>query len=138
VWRRDQDPGPFAWLAAFVSLLLPWAAAAVAIVGIWRISRGEKDGWWFVAAAGIMLIADVVIDFLWASRSAAVTDQPDLNRRLAQHVGRVVVLEEAIVHGRGKARIGDTLWAVEGPEAPAGAHVRVTAAHGAVLVVERA
>jgi len=48
------------------------------------------------------------------------------------------MVEEAIIHGRGKVRIGDTLWMVEGPDAPAGAEVRVTAAKGAVLRVERA
>ena len=49
---------------------------------------------------------------------------------------RTVTLEEAIAHGRGKARIGDTVWVVEGPDAPAGAQVRVSAARGTVLVVE--
>jgi membrane protein implicated in regulation of membrane protease activity len=49
----------------------------------------------------------------------------------------VGVVEEAIAHGRGRVRIGDTLWLVEGPDAPAGAQVRVTAAEGAVLQVER-
>ena len=91
-----------------------------------------------MAAAGLMLIADVLIDLVWASPAVLATDQPDLNQRAAQLVGRVVVLEEAIVHGRGKARIGDTVWAVEGADAPAGAQVRVTEARGTVLRVEPA
>jgi membrane protein implicated in regulation of membrane protease activity len=65
------------------------------------------------------------------------TDQPDLNRRPEQLVGRVLVVEEAIDSGRGKVRAGDTLWPVQGPDAPPGAEVRVTAAHGTVLQVER-
>jgi hypothetical protein len=136
VRRRDPDPGPFAWLLAFLSLLLPWSAAASAIFGIWRIARGEWSGWWYVAAAALMLIADVLIDFVWAGPKVLATDQPDLNRRPNQLVGRLVTLEEAIAHGRGKARIGDTVWVVEGPDAPAGAQVRVSAARGTVLVVE--
>jgi membrane protein implicated in regulation of membrane protease activity len=136
--QRDQDPGPFAWLLAFISLLLPWAAAALAIFGIWRVARGEWHGWWYVAAAGLMLIADLLIDFVWASPKVLATDQPDLNRRPIQLVGRIVTLEEAIVHGRGKARIDDTVWVVEGPDAPEGAAMRVTAARGPVLQVERA
>jgi inner membrane protein len=135
VRRRDQDPGALAWLLAFVSLLLPWIAAVIGIFGIWRIARGDWDGWWYVAAAGSMLVADVLIDFVWASRLA--TDQSELNQGPAQFIGRVVTLEEAIVHGRGKARIGDTVWAVEGPDVPAGAQVRVTVAQGSVLKVER-
>ena len=135
--RRDQDPGAFAWLLAFISLLLPWSAAVVGLIGIWRIARSEPGGWWYLAAAGLMLIADALIDFVWAHPAVLATDQPDLNRRAAQLVGRVAVLDEAIVHGRGKARIGDTVWVVEGPDAPAGTQVRVTAAQGAVLCVER-
>ena len=65
------------------------------------------------------------------------SDQPNLNRPAAQLVGRVLILAEAIEGGRGKVRVGDTLWPVEGPDAPEGAEVRVTAANGTVLVVER-
>ena len=137
MWRRDQEPGPFAWLLAFVSLLLPWTAALVAIFGIWRIARGQWDGWWYIIAAGLMLIADMLIDFVWAHPAVVASDQPDLNRRPVQLVGRIVALEEAIVHGRGKARVGDTVWVVEGPDAPAGARVRVIEARGTVLLVER-
>ena len=116
--------------------MLPWAAAVLALFGIWEVARGESAGWWYVAAAGVLLVADILIDFVWAS--VLKTDQPDLNRRSVQLVGRVGVVEEAIAHGRGRVRIGDTLWLVEGPDAPAGAQVRVKAAQGAVLQVERA
>ena len=120
---------------AFISLVLPWAAAVLALFGLWEVARGEPAGWWYVAAAGVLLIADILIDFVWAS--VLKTDQPDLNRRSVQLVGRVGVVEETIAHGRGRVRIGDTLWLVEGPDAPAGALVRVKAAQGAVLQVER-
>ena len=136
VQRPDQDPSAFTWLVAFISLVLPWAAAVLALFGLWEVARGESAGWWYVAAAGVLLVADILIDFVWAS--VLKTDQPDLNRRSVQLVGRVGVVEEAIAHGRGRVRIGDTLWLVEGPDAPAGAQVRVTAAEGAVLQVERA
>lgn len=135
--RHDQGPSAFAWLLAFISLLLPWVAAVLAVFGLWQVARSEPGGWWYVATGGILLIADILIDFVWASPSVLKTDQPDLNRRSAQFVGRVVVVEEAIANGRGKVRIGDTLWMAEGPDAPAGADVRITAARGAALEVER-
>ena len=40
------------------------------------------------------------------------------------------------MHGRGKVRLGDTLWAADGPDCPAGTRVRVTGAAGTVLLVE--
>jgi membrane protein implicated in regulation of membrane protease activity len=116
---------------------LPWVAAVLALAGLWQVAHGTSDGWWYVATAGLLLVADIAIDFIWAHPSVIPTDQPDLNLRASQLVGRVVLLEEAIEHGRGKARVGDTLWTVEGPDAPVGAQVRITAAHGTVLKVER-
>lgn len=56
------------------------------------------------------------------------TDQPLLNRRSNQLIGRTATLTEPIVNGRGRVRIGDTTWRVSGPDLPAGTTVRVTAA----------
>jgi membrane protein implicated in regulation of membrane protease activity len=58
-----------------------------------------------------------------------------LNRRAEAQIGRVVTLVEPIVDGRGKVRIGDTVWSASGPDLPAGSRVRVVAAHGALLEV---
>jgi membrane protein implicated in regulation of membrane protease activity len=74
----------------------------------------------------------------WQRRHPDETDQPMLNRRGEQYVGRVFVLETAIENGYGKVRVGDSLWRVSGADAPAGSRVRVTAADGIVLVVEQA
>jgi membrane protein implicated in regulation of membrane protease activity len=137
VQRHDQGPSPFAWLVAFISVVLPWAASIIAVMGLWQVARGEQGGWWFVAAAGGLLVADILIDFVWAHPSVLKTDQPDLNQRPAQLLGRIATVEEAIAYGRGRVRIGDTLWLAEGPDMPAGSEVRVTAANGAVLRVER-
>ena len=52
-----------------------------------------------------------------------------------QYVGRSVVVEQAIENGRGRVRVGDTLWSAEGPDAPAGTRVTVTGRKGTVLVV---
>lgn len=61
-----------------------------------------------------------------------------LSRRGEQLIGNTYVLETAIENGRGKARVGDSLWLVEGPDLPAGANVEVTSVHGATLVVRAA
>ena len=64
-----------------------------------------------------------------------MSDNPALNRRTAALIGRVVDLREAIVDGRGRVQIADAFWDVEGPDLPAGTHVRVLAADGMVLKV---
>jgi membrane protein implicated in regulation of membrane protease activity len=58
--------------------------------------------------------------------------------RAAQYVGRVVTVEEPIAGGRGKVRVGDTVWSAQGSDAPLGARVRVTGTNGCVLLVEHA
>ena len=63
------------------------------------------------------------------------SDQPLLNRRAAQFVGRVFPLESAIVDGNGRLKIGDAFWTVSGPDLPAGTRVRVVASDGMVLAV---
>ena len=59
-----------------------------------------------------------LIDFVWAHPTVSKTDQPDLNRPAVQLVGRVLVVVEPIEGGRGKVRVGDTLWPAEGPDSP--------------------
>jgi len=138
VRRHDGGPSALAWLVAAISMALPWLGLGLGVVGGWHVSRANPEGWWLVGAGAACLLADVVIDFVWAHPTVSKSDQPNLNRPAAQLVGRVLIVAEAIEGGRGKVRVGDTLWPVEGPDAPAGAEVRVTVAKGTVLVVELA
>jgi membrane protein implicated in regulation of membrane protease activity len=57
--------------------------------------------------------------------------------RGAQYIGRRVTVEEAIVSGRGKVRVGDTIWPAQGEDAAKGSLVQVVGVNGTVLVVER-
>lgn len=58
-----------------------------------------------------------------------------LNRRGARMIGQRYVLETAIINGRGKARVGDGQWLVEGPDLPLGATVEVIGVEGTTLKV---
>ena len=95
---------------------------------------------WPVQLIGYALISTAIVFAVrrYASPSDAPSDQPDLNARSAQYVGRTFVVAVAITGGRGKAHVGDTLWVVKGKDAPKGASVRVTGFEGPVLIVERA
>jgi membrane protein implicated in regulation of membrane protease activity len=134
----EQSPGAIAWCIAVVSLALPWFGLGLGLAGSARIYGGLAHGWWLLLAGIAAIVLDILIDFVWAHPSISRSDQPALNQRAAQAIGRIYVVEEAIVAGRGKVRIGDTLWPVSGREAPAGAHVKVTAVKGTVLQVEAA
>lgn len=75
----------------------------------------------------LALISAFVGRRLTASRQDD-SDQPLLNRRGAQLVGRTATLGEPIREGRGRIQLGDTMWRVKGPDLPVGARVRVIAA----------
>lgn len=89
---------------------------------------------WIVFA----LLSLVSVGAAWQIRrrsSAKTTDQPLLNQRSAQLVGRVYPLDTAIVNGRGRMKIGDAYWHVEGPDTEAGSRVRIVGVHDMVLRV---
>ena len=66
------------------------------------------------------------------------TDNSELNRRGARHLGKVYTLVDAIEDGTGRVKIGDTLWTVNGPDLPSGDRVRIVQVEGATLTVEAA
>lgn len=84
---------------------------------------------------GALAFAVVFTVRRFARPDMVASDLPDLNARGQQYIGRTVQVETAIESGRGKVRVGDTVWSAEGPDAPTGAHVTVTGTRGTVLTV---
>jgi hypothetical protein len=64
------------------------------------------------------------------------TDEPTLNRRGSQYIGRVFTLDAPIINGVGKIRVDDSTWKIEGADCPVGARVKVTGIENTVLKVE--
>lgn len=133
---EDGEPSLLLWLVATISLVLPWIAAALAIWGTLLLAAGDRLGWLLLGSGLLLFAIDVVVDLVWANPAVMTSDDPNLNRRGEQLVGRAGVVVEPIVGGRGRVRLGDTLWTAEGADAPEGAIVRVTEARGTVLLVE--
>jgi inner membrane protein len=78
--------------------------------------------------------------FLWrrgmAKRLSEKADS-SLNQGSRNHIGKTYPVSEAIVGGRGKVRIGDGVWAVEGEDCAIGAVVQVVEVDGTVLKVAK-
>ncbi len=66
------------------------------------------------------------------------TTAPNLNARGQALVGKIFVLDQPILAGRGRVTLGDGSWTVTGPDMVAGAKVRVAAVDGTELKVEPA
>lgn len=65
-----------------------------------------------------------------------VTDQPTLNRRGEQYVGRSFTLTEPIINNNGVIRVDDSTWRINGADLPAGSTIKVVGVQGVILQVE--
>ncbi|WP_028917938.1 NfeD family protein [Pseudoxanthomonas sp. J35] len=139
--------------------VVTWAAAALLLIAAETLAPGAFMLWMGFAAAAVFLLvlllpdvpvlaqvaAFVVLSFVsiqiyrkWFRDTGRQSDRPLLNRRAEQNIGVVAPLDQPIAGGRGRIRIGDAFWVVEGPELPAGTPVRVVAVDGMVLKVQEA
>ncbi|MFD0739274.1 NfeD family protein [Lysobacter koreensis] len=138
---------------------MTWAAVALLLFAAETLAPGAFMLWLGLAASvvfvAVLLVpglsvltqvaAFVVLSFIsiqvyrtWFRGRERKSDQPSLNRRADQLVGRVVPLEQAIVNGQGRVQIADAYWDVRGPDLPAGTAVRIVATDGMALQVELA
>ena len=136
------------WIFALVligaELLAPgyfliWIGFAAAALGIVTFLVPELS--FLVQAVLFAVLALVSCVVYWRFVRKVVyesSDQPLLNRRAEQFIGRRYTLDTAIVGGKGKVRIGDSPWLAEGPDLPAGAEVEVIAVSGTTVKVRAA
>ena len=116
--------------------MLPVAGVAVTLYGVFRIANEDTAGWYWVGVGTLLILADMVFDWIWARPALGKSDEPNLNRRGAELVGQIVMVVEPIeAEGRGKVRAADTVWAAEGVKAAVGKRVRVVGVKGTVLTV---
>ncbi len=91
-----------------------------------------------LAMFAIVSVASAVALRPYLKRLQTRTAEPSLNARGEALVGRVFVLDQPILAGRGRVKLGDGSWIVTGPDMVAGAKVRVAAVDGTELKVEPA
>lgn len=114
-----------------------WIAIAAAIMGL-IVSLFTGITWEYQLL--MFAILSVASLFAWrkvAARNPVETDQPQLNRRGMQYVGRTFTLEEPIVNRQGRVRVDDTTWKIQGEDCDVGTTVKVIEVKGAMLIVEK-
>ena len=120
---------------AVPAMVCIWLAAAAlgtaAIAWFAPVAAWEYQALIFAALA----VAGVAIGRVAFARTRVRASELHLNRRAEIYVGRTFTLERPIVDGRGRLRVDDTVWLVEGPDLPAGARVQVTGVDNTLLQV---
>lgn len=141
--------GPWSWMVLGMALLgveilvpgvfMLWIGIAAIITGILSIFLWETAFWsWQVQ---LLVFAFLVIVSVVAGRRIMrsgnrESDEPLLNRRGEQLVGRTATLTEPITNGQGRVRLDDTTWRISGPDMPAGSRVKIVGVGGGRLIVE--
>lgn len=118
---------------------LLWVAIAAVATGLVLLVQPELSWQWQLVFFSFASVASALAWWKYQKLNPAVVDEPLLNRRSAQYIGRVFTLSDPIVNGRGKIRVDDSFWEVAAQEdMPEGTRVRVVALeHDQIFVVEK-
>jgi membrane protein implicated in regulation of membrane protease activity len=117
------------------SAYLMWialGAAVTAVVDAWFGLLLEGQLAVFAVATSISCIIGY---FVYGSMQPDQRTEEPLNEPHRAMLGARGTVCEAFLNGRGKVRIGDTVWLANGPELTEGALVVVSGVHGTRLVV---
>lgn len=146
MWGYLQNLSFWDWLGLGTVLLilevfgaggyLLWIGLAAAGVGVLTFVVPSLS--WTAQLLLFAALSVLMAVYWWRRQRSAVrpSDQPGLNMRGQELMGRVFVVHEAVVGGRGKIKVGDSVWMATGPDAPVGSQVRVVGQEGPVLKVE--
>jgi inner membrane protein len=113
-----------------------WMGISAGVVGLIVLLAPEIAWELQIILFAIFSIASIAIWRSYLKRHPTQSDQPRLNRRGEQYVGRRFTLDEPIVNGQGKIRVDDSTWKITGDDCPAGTQVQVTGVAGVILEVE--
>ena len=122
-------------LPGVVFLFIAIGAAVTGLIVL--IASGAALEFQLVVFAIVSVVSAVALR-PYFKRLQSRTADATLNARGEALVGREFILDQPILAGRGRIRLGDGSWIVTGPDMVAGAKVRVAAVNGTELRVEPA
>lgn len=131
----------FAVVLVIIEILAPsffalWMAIAAFLTGLALLLMPQMDWQFQLMLFALLSVFSIVMWRRYYLKNPIKSDQPTLNRRGEQYLGRVVTLQAPIVDGVGKIRLDDSSWKVTGPDCPAGKKVRIVALNNVVFNVE--
>ena len=133
------------WILAVALLVLEafapgtffmWLGIAAGVVGLLLLLMPGMGWEYQIVVFATISVASIVIWRQYFRKHPVATDQPALNRRGEQYVGRTFTLAEPIVNGQGKIRVDDTSWKIRGDDCEAGSRIKVIGVDGVQLKVE--
>lgn len=131
----------FAVLLVIIEILAPsffalWMAIAAFMTGLALLLVPEISWQIQLLLFALLSVFSIVMWRHYYLKNPILSDEPNLNRRGEQYIGRLITLQTPIVDGIGKIRLDDSSWKVQGPDCPAGKKVRIVALNNVVFSVE--
>jgi len=135
------------WLIAITllifELLLPgvfflWSALAATVMGLLVWIAPDMSWALQLFIFSLLSIVSVFTANKFMLKKPIETDEPLLNMRGEQYIGRLFTLSQAIENEYGKITVDDTQWRIKGQDCVSGAKVKVTGIDGTTLIVEPA
>ena len=112
-----------------------WLGIAAGVVGA-LVYLMPSLGWEYqVLAFSLLSVISIIVWRKFFRAQPSDTDQPNLNRRGEQYIGRLFTLSEPVVNGEGKITVDDSTWKIRGEDCPVGSQVEVTGVDGTILKV---
>lgn len=112
-----------------------WLGISAGVVGIllWLVPAMQWEYQFIIFS--VLSVVSVASWRIYLKKHPIKTDNPVLNRRGEQYIGRIFTLKEPIINGVGKIKVDDTTWKVAGEDLPASAKVKVIGIEGTVFQV---
>lgn len=146
-----SELGPWSWwviglLFLGVEILLPgifflWIGVAAMIVGTISFALWDSPIWPWQLQITVFAVLSVITGYMgkrYFGDRQKESDEPLLNQRTEGLIGRVATLDGPIENGRGRIKLDDTSWAIEGPDLKSGEKIKVISASSNRLKVEQA
>lgn len=122
---------------AVPGVFLVWIAGAALVTGLVTFVTGVDLPIQLILF-GLLSIAMVVVGRRVYEAAPHSSTDPLLNDRAARLIGETVTVVTPISAGEGRVKVGDGVWSARGPDAAAGARVRIIRTEGSCLIVEPA
>jgi len=127
-------------LLAGLEMMVPgvyliWLGLAAIITGVMTMTLDLSPALQLIDFVFLALIIAFSAKRMLGERPIESSD-PLMNRRGARLVGETALVVQAIEHGNGRIKVGDSEWIAHGPNVAAGERVRISGTDGAILLVE--
>jgi len=115
-----------------------WMGVAAILTGFVLLVMPEMSWQIQFILFSILSIVAILVGRSFFNRKEINTEDPTLSSQETSLIGKTFAVEQAIINGSGRVKVGESTWKANGPDCNVGSSVKVVAIDGAELIVEPA